>query len=173
MLHRNFTASKAKRAKRLHSHKPPPCSAKDTLFITMIQISTVSILHLVNMDGRLGWVWQGPGRLLYEGRREIYTKGKGNHADIFSGYSCHSQATVFLISGFKQQRKKNMTEKSYELSVNLRTIKNKVIQSILVCRLTVASKVLFRVSSSKITQPTAQISDLKLYFTPWQSSGDM
>lgn len=105
--------------------------------------------------------------------RETCTKGKGNPADIFSGYSCHSQATVFLISGFKQQRKKNMTEESYELSVNLRTIKNKVIQSILVGRLTVASKVLFRVSSSKMTQPTAQISDLKLYFTPWQSSGDM
>lgn len=66
-----------------------------------------------------------------------------------------------------------MTEESYELSVNLRTIKNKVIQSILVCKLTVASKVLFKVSSSKMTQPTAQISDLKLYFTPWQSSGDM
>lgn len=40
-------------------------------------------------------------------------------------------------------------------------------------QLTVASNVLFRVSSSKMTQPTAQISDLKLYFTPWQSSGDM
>lgn len=69
--------------------------------------------------------------------------------------------------------KENIAEESYEPSLNLRTIKNKVIQSIMVCRLTVASKVLFRVSSSKMTQPTAQISDLKLYFTPWQSSGDM
>lgn len=59
-------------------------------------------------------------------------KGKGNHADIFSGYSCHSQATGFLISRFKQQQNKKMAEENYELSVNLRIIKNKVTQSILV-----------------------------------------
>lgn len=173
MLHRKFTASNANRARGLHSHKFPPCSEKDTWFTNTIQISTVIILHLVNLGRRQGWAWQMPKRLQHEGRREIYMKSKGNHANIFSGYSCHSQAIVFLISRFKQQWKKNMTEESYEPSVNLRTVKNTVIQSILVWRLTVASKVLFRVSSSKMTQPTAQISDLKLYFTPWQSSGDM
>lgn len=78
------------------SHKLSPCSEKDTSFISMIQISTVIILHLVNMGCRPWRVWQKPERLLHEGRREICTKGKGNHADIFSGYSCHSQATVFF-----------------------------------------------------------------------------
>lgn len=38
---------------------------------------------------------------------------------------------------------------------------------------TVASNVLVRVKTSKITQPMAQMSDLKLYFAPWHNSGDM
>lgn len=62
----------------------------------MIQINTACTLHLVNpgLQTRVG---------LAEAREAPAVQGRGNHADIFSGYSWHSQATVFLISRFKQQ----------------------------------------------------------------------
>lgn len=85
-----------KKSRRIHNHKLPPSREKDVSFTTMIQISTAYILHLVNpgLQTSLG---------LAEAREAPAVQARENHADIFSGYSWHSQANVFLISRFKQQ----------------------------------------------------------------------